>query len=101
MEIAFVLEVGGAYLGVIFPGAVASAKHCLADDDPGIIVGEDTSVLLIACRIGGDFTIFHHIFGKCGVVEHYAVFTVKMLFNRVKRLLDKAFLESDAGHATQ
>ncbi len=98
MKIALLLHICRTDLPVVIPGTLSSAKHCLADDYPGIVVRKNTCILLIACRITGNLTIFHHIFGEGGLIQHYAMLAIKMLLDRIKRLLHETFLKTDTRH---
>ena len=49
--LVFLLDIRGEDLGIVAPGVVASACDTLADDDPGVVVAEDTCVLLVALGV--------------------------------------------------
>lgn len=72
------LDISRAYLAVIFPGAVATPQDGLADNHPGVVVGEDSGVLLVTGGVGGYFPVVDHIFGEGGVVEDNAVVAVEI-----------------------
>ena len=59
-----VFDVGRAGLFVYFKGPVAVADDGLADGDPGVVVAEDTGILFVSGRIGGDFAKVEVIGGR-------------------------------------
>ena len=90
-----------AYLSVVFPSVIAAPGHSLADYNPRVVVAEDAGILLVASRIRRDFTHFYVIGCEGGVVEHHAVFAVKVTLARVESLAYHAFLHADAGHGAE
>ena len=67
MQIADAFAGGGIDAGVIIEGAVAIAGHRFSDDDPGVVVTENTGVFLVAGRVGGNLAHFNVIFGEDGI----------------------------------
>ena len=51
MDLADILDVCGTGLTVDFEGSVTSAQNGLCDGYPGIVVAEDTGILLLSPRI--------------------------------------------------
>ena len=80
------------------PGIFGPAGHGLADDYPGIVVAENAGVLLIAFRIGTDFSVVNIVLRVGRVVQDQAVLAFQILVGRVQSFVAEAFLRSDAGH---
>lgn len=75
-----VFDVGRAGLFVYFKGPVAVADDGLADGDPGVVVAEDTGILFVSGRIGGDFAKVEVIGGVRRLLKDNAVFGIEALF---------------------
>ena len=65
MDLADILNVCGTGLTVDFEGSVTSAQNSFCDGYPGIVVAEDTGILLISGGIRGYFTKFEVILRVC------------------------------------
>ena len=65
MDLADILDVCGTGLAVDFEGSVTSAQNGLCDGYPGIVVAEDTGILLVSGGIRGYFTKFEVILRVC------------------------------------
>ena len=100
MKLALGLQIGGTDFSIVLPCTVTASENGLTDNHPGIIVGEDSGIFLVACGIGRDFAILHHIFSECGVVEDNAMLAVKIFLDRIERFFDKALFKTDSGHRT-
>ena len=87
-----------AYLAEILPGTVAPAQYGFSDDDPRVVVAEDTRILLVAGGIGGDFSILHNIAGEGRIVEYNTVLAVQAFLYGVQCFFYHAFFQSDACH---
>ena len=68
-----------------------------ADGDPGVVVAEDTGILLVSGRIGGDFAKVEVIGGVRRLLKDNAVFGIEALFYGSHGLLGIAFFYADAG----
>ncbi len=70
------------------------------DDDPWVVVAEDTCVLLVAGGIGGDFSILQYIAGE-GLEQYNTVLGVQPLSTLSSAFLRPSpFFQSDACHCT-
>ena len=49
--LVFLFNITGQDLGIVAPGIVAPTCYALSDDDPWIVVAEDTGILLVAFGI--------------------------------------------------
>ena len=65
MNFADILDVCGTGLAVDLESSVTSAQNCLCDGHPGIVVTEDTGILLVSGGIRGYFTKFEVILCVC------------------------------------
>ena len=82
------------------PGIVTTTCDTFTDDDPRIVVTEDTGILLVAFGIRRYLTIFVDIFREGGIVEHHTMFALQILLAGVEALGDHAFLGTDLCHRT-
>jgi len=98
VNLADVLDVGGTGPAVDLKSPASAPDDSLRDGDPGIIVTEDTGILLISRRIGGDFPKVQIVFCICRLKDHDAVFGIQPFSDRVKSLPCKPFLYPDAGN---
>ena len=87
-----------AYLAEILPGTVTPSQYGFSDDDPRVVVAEDTRIFLVAGGIGGDFSILHNIAGEGWIVEYNTVLAVQAFLYGVQRFFYHAFFQSDACH---
>ena len=55
--LVFLLDITRQDLRIVCPGIVTTSGQGLTDDHPGVVMAEDTGVLLIALWIRGDLTI--------------------------------------------
>ena len=69
MNLADILNIGRAGLSVDLKGSCAASDDCLRNGNPGIVVAEDTCILLVARRVGGNFSKVQIISGVSGLVE--------------------------------
>ena len=65
MDLADILNVCGTGLTVDFEGSVTSAQNSFCDGYPGIVVAEDTGILLVSGGIRGYFTKLEVILRVC------------------------------------
>ena len=82
------------------PGIVASAGYSLSDDDPRIVVAEDTGVLLVAFRIRRNLTHFYMIGGVSWVVQHQSVLAFQSFLTAVQCFIAESFFQTDTSHRT-
>ena len=61
------------------PGIVAATCDTLADDDPRIVVAEDTGILLVALGRARNLTLLVDVLGKCRIVQHHTVLALQIL----------------------
>ena len=73
-------------LAVVFECLIAVANKCFCTDDPCIVVAEDTSVFLVACRISRDLTVFDVVLGECRLIQNQTVCRVQVLVYALQSL---------------
>ena len=73
MDLADVLNVSRADLAVQVKCAVSVADNGLSDGDPWVVVAEDTSILFVSRRIGGNLTKIQVILGVSRLQKNNAV----------------------------
>ena len=75
VDLADVLNVSRADLAVQVKCAVSVADNGLSDGDPWVVVAEDTSILFVSRRIGGNLTKIQVILGvsRCRRTTPYLV----------------------------
>ena len=69
VDLADVLNVSRADLAVQVKCAVSVADNGLSDGDPWVVVAEDTSILFVSRRIGGNLTNSGNIWCKPAAEE--------------------------------
>ena len=82
----------------MLPRVVSPSGYRLTDDDPWVVVAEDTGIFLVTRRIGGYLAVFYLVAGECWIVQDDTVLTVKVFLHRVKGLVHHSFLCADARH---
>ena len=65
MDLTDILDICGTGLAVDLESSVTSAQNCLCNGYPGIVVAEDTGILLVSGGIRGYFTKFEVILCVC------------------------------------
>ena len=98
MDFADIFDVGRAGLLVNLKSSVAASDDGFCDRNPWIIVTEDTCVLFISRRIGGNFSKVQIILGIGRLKDHNTVFGIQTLFDRIQSLLGKTFFHTDSCH---
>ena len=98
MDIAGLLGKGRCDFGVVLECEVALSCVSSCTDDPCIVVREDTGVLLVAARVGGNLTVLDVVLGVCGIVEHKAELRVESLVDCGEGLYIGALLLAHVGH---
>ncbi len=88
-------------LGVVQPGIVAPSGHGLTDDDPRIVVAEDTGILLVSGRVGRYFAHLDVVAGKGGMVEHHAIIAVEIALATVECPIYHAIFQPYTGHRAE
>ena len=79
-----IFDVGRAGLLVNLKSSVAASDDGFCDRNPWIIVTEDTCVLFISRRIGGNFSKVQIILGIGRLKDHNTVFGIQTLFDRIQ-----------------
>ena len=92
VDFADIFDVGRAGLLVNLKSSVAASDDGFCDRNPWIIVTEDTCVLFISRRIGGNFSKVQIILGIGRLKDHNTVFGIQTLFDRIQSLLSHRFL---------
>ena len=98
VDLADVLDIGRAGLFVDSKGPVTVAQHGLSTADPGVVVAEDTGILLVARGIAGDLAQIEPVGGVGGLEQYHAVRGVQPLLHAGKRLRGLSALLADARH---
>ena len=84
VDLADVLDIGRAGLFVDSKGPVTVAQHGLSTADPGVVVAEDTGVLLVARGIAGDLAQIEPVGGVGGLEQYHAVRGVQPLLHALQ-----------------
>ena len=84
MDLADVLNVSRADLAVQVKCAVSVADNGLSDGDPWVVVAEDTSILFVSRRIGGNLTKIQVILGVSRLQKNNAVLGSRMFWTEVR-----------------
>ena len=95
MNLTDILNISGTGLFVYLKGSVASADNGFCYGNPGIVVAEDSGVLLVFGRIRGNLTKLQMILCVSGLQNHDTVLGIQSLFDRIQSALGKPFLNSD------
>jgi len=95
VNFADLLDISRADLAVNLESSVAAADNSLSDGDPGVVVAEDTSVLFVSRRIGGDFAEIQMIGLIRRLLENDTVLGIETLLDGIKSLDSKTFLDAD------
>ena len=96
-----ILEIHRTNLAEEFPSIIATSGYSLTNDDPRIIMTEDSGILLISSRIRTYLAHLHMICGVSRIIEHHTVFAVEILLARVDCLVHHSFLQTDASHSAE
>ncbi len=96
VNLADLLNVCRADLAVNLECSVAAADNGLSNGNPGVVVAEDTSILLVSRRIGRDFAEVQMIGLIRRLLENNTVLGIEALLDGVKSLDCKTFLDTDA-----
>ena len=73
--------------------------YSLSDDDPRIVVAEDTGVLLVTFRIRRNLTHFYMI-GGVWVVQHQSVLAFQSFLAAIQCFIAESFFQTDTSHRT-
>lgn len=82
MDFTDVLDISRADLAVQIKGAVSVADNGLCDGDPWVVVAEDTGILFVSRRIGGNLTKIQVILGVSRLQKNNAILGFQNIFDR-------------------
>lgn len=82
VDLADVLNVSRADLAVQIKCAVSVADNGFSDGDPWVVVAEDTSILFVSRRIGGNLTKIQVISGVSRLQKNNAVLGFQNVLDR-------------------
>lgn len=82
VDLADVLNISRADLAVQVKCAVSVADNGLSDGDPWVVVAEDTSILFVSRRIGGNLTKIQVILGVSRLQKNNAVLGFQNVLDR-------------------
>jgi hypothetical protein len=100
MDFADRLAGGGIDAGVVVKGSVPIPQTRFGDHDPGVGMAEDACVLLVARRVGGDFTQVEIILDEGGFMQDDVMFGRQSFFDRIECPPRRSIFETHAGHHT-
>ena len=95
MDLADVLNVSRADLAVQIKCAVSVADNGFSDGDPWVVVAEDTGILFVSRRIGGNLTKIQVILGVSRLQKNNAVFGFQNVLDRSQGFFCQSFLDTD------
>ena len=97
-DVHHILKIEGTGLAEDFKGTVSVSEDGLGTGDPGIVVAENTRVLLVSRRIGSDLSQFRMVDGIGRLMQHDAVPGIQVLFDTLKGSGRLAGLDADTRH---
>ena len=97
MDFTDVLDISRADLAVQIKGAVSVADNGLCDGDPWVVVAEDTGILFVSRRIGGNFTKIQVIFGVSRLQKNDTVLGFQNIFYGSQSLFGQTLFYADFG----
>ena len=101
MDLADVLNVSRADLAVQIKCAVSVADNGLSDGDPWVVVAEDTSILFVSRRIGGNLTKIQVILGVSRLQKNNAIFGFQNIFDRSQCFFSQSLFDADFSKNTE
>ena len=101
MDLADVLNVSRADLAVQIKCAVSVADNGFSDGDPWVVVAEDTSILFVSRRVGGNLTKIQVILGVSRLQKNNAVLGFQNVLDRSQGFFCQSFFDTDFSKNTE
>ena len=101
MDFTDIFNICGTDLPVSFKGTLSVSHNGFSDRDPGVVVAEDTGILLVSRRIRGNFTKVGMVGLVSGLQKDNAVFGIQAFFYGSQGFFCQAFFHTDTCQHTE